>query len=115
MAARPAVSLCMIVRDSARTLGACLESIAPWVDEMIVIDTGSVDETREIAQLAGAQVYEFPWCDDFAAARNESLRLARRGTTTAMPLARVARSCLIWRHDWRADRPVIRRCELSFS
>lgn len=76
MAARPNVSLCMIVRDNSRTLGACLESIAPWVDEMIVVDTGSADDTREIAQLAGAQVHEFPWCDDFAAARNESLRLA---------------------------------------
>ncbi len=76
MSARPTVSLCMIVRDNSRTLGACLESIAPWVDEMIVVDTGSADDTREIAHLAGAQVHEFPWCDDFAAARNESLRLA---------------------------------------
>lgn len=76
MAARPLVSLCMIVRDNSRTLGACLASIAPWVDEMIVVDTGSTDDTREIAQLAGAQVHEFPWCDDFSAARNESLRLA---------------------------------------
>ena len=76
MVARPLVSLCMIVRDNSRTLGACLESIAPWVDEMIVVDTGSTDDTREIAQLAGAQVFEFPWCDDFAAARNESLRHA---------------------------------------
>ncbi|BBO34428.1 glycosyltransferase [Lacipirellula parvula] len=76
MSARPLISLCMIVRDNARTLGACLESIAPWVDEMIVVDTGSTDDTRQIAQLAGAQVHQFPWCDDFSAARNESLRLA---------------------------------------
>lgn len=66
----------MIVRDNLRTLGACLASIAPWVDEMIVVDTGSVDDTRAIAQAAGAQVYEYPWCDDFSAARNESLRFA---------------------------------------
>jgi tetratricopeptide (TPR) repeat protein len=73
---QPLISLCMIVRDSARTLPACLASIAPWVDEMIVVDTGSLDETREIARQFGARVFEVPWIDDFAAARNESLRHA---------------------------------------
>lgn len=72
----PLVSLCMIVRDSAATLPACLESIRPWVDELIVTDTGSVDNTREIAARFDARVFEFPWIDDFAAARNESLRHA---------------------------------------
>lgn len=72
----PRLSLCMIVRDSSRTLDACLASIAPWVDEIIVVDTGSLDNTREIAERYAAQVFEFPWCDDFAAARNESLRHA---------------------------------------
>lgn len=71
------VSLCMIVRDAARTLEACLASVRPWVDEMVVVDTGSVDETPEIARGFGARVFHFPWCDDFAAARNESLRHAR--------------------------------------
>ena len=71
--ARPRVSLCMIVRDSAATLAACLKSIRPWVDEMIVVDTGSRDATPEIARSYGAEVCYFPWCDDFSAARNESL------------------------------------------
>jgi GT2 family glycosyltransferase/tetratricopeptide (TPR) repeat protein len=71
--ARPRLSLCMIVRDSARTLGACLESIRPWVNEIIVVDTGSRDATIEIAELYGAKVFHFPWCDSFSAARNESL------------------------------------------
>lgn len=70
------LSLCMIVRDSSRTLGACLQSIAPWVDELIVVDTGSQDDTRTIAKSFGAKVFEFPWCDSFAAARNESLKHA---------------------------------------
>jgi GT2 family glycosyltransferase/2-polyprenyl-3-methyl-5-hydroxy-6-metoxy-1,4-benzoquinol methylase len=70
---RPQLSLCMIVRDSARTLGACLESIRPWVDEMIVVDTGSLDSTPAIAASYGAKVFHFPWCDDFSAARNQSL------------------------------------------
>jgi tetratricopeptide (TPR) repeat protein len=73
---RPLLSLCMIVRDSAATLPACLESARPWVDELIVVDTGSVDNTRDIARKFGAQVFEFPWIDDFAAARNESLKHA---------------------------------------
>jgi len=66
----------MIVRDSGRTLPACLESIRPWVDEIIVVDTGSLDATREIAKSFGALVAEFPWVDSFSAARNESIRLA---------------------------------------
>src|ERR1700722_8584576 len=70
---RPKLSLCMIVRDSSRTIEACLQSIRPWVDEMIVVDTGSVDNTREIVRGLGAKVFEFPWCDSFAAARNVSL------------------------------------------
>jgi GT2 family glycosyltransferase/2-polyprenyl-3-methyl-5-hydroxy-6-metoxy-1,4-benzoquinol methylase len=70
---KPKVSLCMIVRDSAETLSACLESIRPWVDELIVVDTGSLDSTPDIAQQYGAKLFHFPWCDDFSAARNESL------------------------------------------
>jgi GT2 family glycosyltransferase len=67
------LSLCMIVRNSSRTLRACLESIRPFVDEMIVVDTGSSDDTVRIAQELGATVGYFPWCDDFSAARNESI------------------------------------------
>jgi len=73
----PRLSLCMIVRDSARTLPACLESIRPWVDEMVIVDTGSVDETPRIVESFGGRLFHFPWCDDFSAARNESLRHAR--------------------------------------
>jgi GT2 family glycosyltransferase/tetratricopeptide (TPR) repeat protein/2-polyprenyl-3-methyl-5-hydroxy-6-metoxy-1,4-benzoquinol methylase len=70
-------SLCMIVRNNARTIRAALESIRPWVDEMNVTDTGSTDDTPRIAAELGARVFHFPWCDDFSAARNESLRHAR--------------------------------------
>lgn len=73
---RALLSLCMIVRDSAKTLGACLASIRQYVDEIIIVDTGSLDNTIEIANSYGASVYAFPWCDDFSAARNESLRHA---------------------------------------
>ena len=67
----------MIVRDNAPTIRAALESIRPWVDEMIIVDTGSKDDTPRIAERLGARVFHFPWCDNFSAARNESLRHAR--------------------------------------
>lgn len=75
--AQPRLSLCMIVRDAERTLPTCLASIRPWVDELVVVDTGSVDQTLYIAAQFGARLFHFPWCDDFSAARNESLRHAR--------------------------------------
>ena len=75
-APRPRVSMCMIARDSSATIGKALESIRPWVDEMVVVDTGSEDDTPQIAQEAGAKLGHFAWCDDFSAARNASLELA---------------------------------------
>ncbi len=63
----------MIVRDEEKMLGACLESVRGLADEMIVLDTGSRDATARIAQDHGARVYDFVWCDDFAAARNAAL------------------------------------------
>src|SRR5205823_151903 len=59
-------------------LGRCLESVRGLVDEIVVVDTGSTDRTVEIAERHGAKVVHFPWSDDFAAARNESLRHATR-------------------------------------
>jgi tetratricopeptide (TPR) repeat protein len=70
------VSLCMIVKDEEARLPACLRSAADLVDEVVVVDTGSTDRTREVARQFNARVVDFPWRDDFAAARNESLRHA---------------------------------------
>ncbi|MBC2870168.1 glycosyltransferase family 2 protein [Bittarella massiliensis] len=71
------VSLCMIVRDEEDVLGRCLDSVAGVADEVVVVDTGSRDRTRQIALEKGARVYDFPWCDDFAAARNFALEKGR--------------------------------------
>lgn len=73
----PRLTLCLITRDEEPVLEACLASFAPWVDEIVVVDTGSVDETRNIARRAGARVIEHPWNDDFSEARNVSLEAAR--------------------------------------
>jgi glycosyltransferase involved in cell wall biosynthesis/tetratricopeptide (TPR) repeat protein len=70
------VSLCMIVKNEAENLPACLGSIAGVFDEIIVVDTGSTDDTVAIAERMGAKVHHFAWIDHFAAARNESLKHA---------------------------------------
>ncbi|MCD4813443.1 tetratricopeptide repeat protein [bacterium] len=75
--ATPLLSLCMIVKNESQNLAGCLQSVQDAVDEIIVVDTGSTDDTRTIAKNAGARVFDFTWCDDFSAARNESIRHAR--------------------------------------
>ncbi|MGC9505864.1 glycosyltransferase [Baaleninema sp.] len=69
------LSLCAIVKNEESRLPQCLESVRDIVDEIVVLDTGSSDRTVEIAKNAGAIVGHFDWCDDFAAARNEALKL----------------------------------------
>ena len=64
------LSLCMIVRDEEEMLHRCLEAIAPVVDEIVIVDTGSLDATIEIARSFGAIVIEHQWSDSFAEARN---------------------------------------------
>ena len=70
------ISLCMVVKNEAEYLEDCLKHLLPWVREMIVVDTGSTDETPSIAERCGARVFFFPWNNDFSSARNFSLRQA---------------------------------------
>ncbi len=64
------ISLCMIVKNEEKILERCLDSVADLVDEIVIADTGSTDATREIARRYTEKVYDFPWTDDFSAARN---------------------------------------------
>jgi len=67
------IALAMIARNEERCLERCLRSAEPYVDRLIVLDTGSTDRTIEIARDCGAEVFERRWTDDFAAARNAVL------------------------------------------
>lgn len=64
------ISLCMIVKNEESVLARCLDSVADLVDEIVIVDTGSLDRTKEIAAKYTTLIYDFEWIDDFSAARN---------------------------------------------
>lgn len=68
----------MIVKDEEKTLARCLNSVKSVVDEIIIVDTGSSDKTKDIALTFTDKVYDFKWIDDFSAARNYSFSLASK-------------------------------------
>ena len=72
------ISLCMIVKNEEKVLSRCLESVKDVVDEMIIVDTGSSDKTKEIAYRYTQKVYDFQWENDFSLARNYSFSKATK-------------------------------------
>ncbi|MDE8675399.1 tetratricopeptide repeat-containing glycosyltransferase family 2 protein [Priestia aryabhattai] len=67
---KPFISLCMIVKNEEKVLSRCLESVAGVVDEIIIVDTGSSDKTKEIASEYTKNIYDYEWTNNFANARN---------------------------------------------
>lgn len=70
------ISLCMIVKNEEAVLERCLDSICDLMDEIIIVDTGSTDRTKEIAAKYTNKIYDYPWTNDFSAARNYSFSKA---------------------------------------
>lgn len=72
------ISVCMIVKNEEEVLGRCLDCVKQFADEIIIVDTGSSDKTKEIALGYTDHVYDFVWCDDFGKARNYSFLKATK-------------------------------------
>ncbi len=70
------ISLCMITKDEEDFLAQCLDSVKSFVDEIVIVDTGSTDRTVDIAKGYGARVYHHPWEDDYSKHRNQSISYA---------------------------------------
>ena len=68
------LSVCMIVKNEEAVLGRCLDCVRQFADEIIIVDTGSTDTTKEIANKYTDKVFDFEWCDDFSKARNFSFK-----------------------------------------
>ncbi|KUG04350.1 glycosyl transferase, group 2 family protein [hydrocarbon metagenome] len=72
------ISLCMIVKNEEEVLARCLDCVKGIADEIIIVDTGSTDKTKEIAGAYTDKIYDFAWIDDFAAARNYAFQQASK-------------------------------------
>ncbi len=72
----PTISVCMMVKNEEKRLPTALASVKDWVDEIIVVDTGSTDKTVEIAESFGAKIFYHPWEHDFSKHRNQTLQYA---------------------------------------
>lgn len=72
------ISLCMIVKNEEDVIARCLDSIKDIVDEIIIVDTGSSDNTKEIVKEYTDNIFDFEWIDDFSAARNYSFSKATK-------------------------------------
>ena len=83
---RSRVSAAMIVRNEEAFLNECLRSIVDEVDEIVIVDTGSVDRTQEIAARYDARIIERPWANDFSAARNCAIDHVSNGAQSGPPI-----------------------------
>lgn len=99
------ISATLIARNEARCIAQCLASVRPWVDRMLVLDTGSTDTTPEIAQAAGAEVHRLAWPDDFSLARNHALQLADADWHLVLDADEILESGGVLLRDWCQGPP----------
>ena len=100
------LTACYITKNESRNLSTSLATVAPIADRIVVVDTGSTDDTVEIARRCGAEVLSFPWQDDFAAARNFALDHAVPSETPADPDRWIlCRTPKAFARCWRGSRP----------
>jgi len=103
------LTLCMIVKDEETFVGQCLESVRGFVDEMIVVDTGSVDRTKDICLEKGAKLFEYVWNGSFADARNFGLAQAAGNWILWMDADEMleVQDAELWRNALRSgDQPI---------
>lgn len=74
------ISICIITKNEAQKLERCLKALQPYNFEIVVVDTGSTDNTKEMALQYTNSLYDFPWCDDFAAAKNYAVQKVKNDT-----------------------------------
>ncbi len=70
------ISVCIIVKNEENVLARCLDCVKAFADEIIIVDTGSTDKTKEIATRYTNKLFDYVWCDDFSKARNYAFSLA---------------------------------------
>ena len=70
------LSICIIVKNEEKRIEQCLQSFEKYSFEVVVVDTGSIDHTKDVALKYTQNVYDFKWCDDFAAAKNYAVSKA---------------------------------------
>ncbi|MFN4150515.1 MAG: glycosyltransferase, partial [Candidatus Sericytochromatia bacterium] len=71
------LSICIIAKNEEHNIERCLKSVYSIADEIILVDTGSTDKTKELSKKYNAKIYDFKWSDDYSKARNESLKYAK--------------------------------------
>jgi glycosyltransferase involved in cell wall biosynthesis len=72
------ISLCIIIKNEEKTLDSFLKKLKPYVNEIIIVDTGSIDKSKEIAKKYTKKIYDFAWCNYFAITRNYSIKFATK-------------------------------------
>lgn len=78
------ISVCIITKNEAKKLEKCLGAVKPFGFEIVVVDTGSADNTKQMAATFTESIYDFVWCDDFSAAKNYAISKAKHDTVLVL-------------------------------